>query len=140
MVLYSSLLFLLNTFLFQLLSYIIGGMTWFAGLIYLLENSGDPWKDFSPEHRAEPGSFDYLDAIWFLMVTCSTVGYGDVSPKTVLGKIAVMFFLCSETIYYITLHIIYYHITHCILPSILLSIWLLGRYQQDIYLFTLHNQ
>ena len=42
------------------------------------------------------GSFDYLDAIWFLMVTCSTVGYGDVSPKTVLGKIAVMFFLCSE--------------------------------------------
>ena len=43
-----------------------------------------------------PGSFDYLDAIWFLMVTCSTVGYGDVSPKTVLGKVAVMFFLCSK--------------------------------------------
>ena len=42
------------------------------------------------------GSFDYLDAIWFLMVTCSTVGYGDVSPKTVLGKVAVMFFLCSK--------------------------------------------
>lgn len=78
----------------QLVSYIIGGLTWFAGLIYLLENSGDPWLDFAPEHRAEPGSFDYLDAIWFLMVTCSTVGYGDVSPSTVLGKIAVMFFLC----------------------------------------------
>jgi len=78
----------------QLVSYIIGGLTWFAGLIYLLENSGDPWLEFSPENRAEPGSFDYLDAIWFLMVTCSTVGYGDVSPNTVLGKIAVMFFLC----------------------------------------------
>jgi len=78
----------------QLVSYIIGGLTWFAGLIYLLENSGDPWLEYSPENRAEPGSFDYLDAIWFLMVTCSTVGYGDVSPNTVLGKIAVMFFLC----------------------------------------------
>ena len=80
----------------QLVSYIIGGLTWFAGLIYLLENSGDPWLDYSPENRAEPGSFDYLDAIWFLMVTCSTVGYGDVSPATVLGKVAVMFFLCSK--------------------------------------------
>jgi len=78
----------------QLLSYIIGGLMWFAGLLYLLENSGDPWREFSAENWAEPGSFDYLDAIWFLMVTCSTVGYGDVSPKTVLGKIAVMFFLC----------------------------------------------
>ena len=79
-----------------MVSYIIGGLTWFAGLIYLLENSGDPWLEYKPENRAEPGSFDYLDAIWFLMVTCSTVGYGDVSPNTVLGKIAVMFFLCSK--------------------------------------------
>ena len=83
----------------QLVSYIIGGLTWFAGLIYLLENSGDPWLEYSPENRAEPGSFDYLDAIWFLMVTCSTVGYGDVSPNTVLGKIAVMFFLCSKCLH-----------------------------------------
>ena len=42
---------------------------WFAGLLYLLENSGDPWLEYSKENWAEPGSFDYLDAIWFLMVS-----------------------------------------------------------------------
>ena len=52
------------------------------------------------------GSFDYLDAIWFLMVTCSTVGYGDVSPKTVLGKVAVMFFLCSK-LHFFTFYLLY---------------------------------
>ena len=72
----------------------------------LPENSGDPWLEFSAENRAEPGSFDYLDAIWFLMVTCSTVGYGDVSPRTVLGKIAVMFFLCSKFLLHFLISIV----------------------------------
>ena len=69
------------------------------------ENTGDPWLEFSADNRPEPGSFDYLDAIWFLMVTCSTVGYGDVSPETVLGKIAVMFFLCSKFLHNIVTNI-----------------------------------
>ena len=62
------------------------------------------WKDLC-KFCVITGSFDYLDAIWFLMVTCSTVGYGDVSPKTVLGKIAVMFFLCSKFIINIIINI-----------------------------------
>ena len=64
--------------------------------MFLLENTGDPWLEFSPENRQEQGAFTYLDSIWFLMITSSTVGYGDISPSTVLGKVAVMLFVCGK--------------------------------------------
>ena len=80
----------------ELVSYIVGFLSWFAGIMFLLENTGDPWLEFSPENRQEHGAFTYLDAIWFLMITSSTVGYGDISPSTVLGKVAVMLFVCGR--------------------------------------------
>jgi voltage-gated potassium channel Kch len=80
----------------KLVSYIVGFLSWFAGIMFLLENTGDPWLEFSPENRQEQGAFTYLDAIWFLMITSSTVGYGDISPATVLGKVAVMLFVCGK--------------------------------------------
>ena len=79
-----------------MVSYIVGFLSWFAGIMFLLENTGDPWLEFSPENRQEHGAFTYLDAIWFLMITSSTVGYGDISPSTVLGKVAVMLFVCGR--------------------------------------------
>ena len=37
--------------------------------------------------------WSFLDSIYFCIVTMSTVGYGDFSPHTALGKIYTIFFL-----------------------------------------------
>uniref|UniRef100_A0A6P7GGF3 Calcium-activated potassium channel slowpoke-like n=1 Tax=Diabrotica virgifera virgifera TaxID=50390 RepID=A0A6P7GGF3_DIAVI len=52
-----------------------------------LENSGDP-LDFK-NHQSLP----YWNCVYFLIVTMSTVGYGDVYCHTVLGRGFLVFFL-----------------------------------------------
>jgi len=37
-------------------------------------------------------SWNYIDSIYFVVVTITTIGYGDISPQTNLGKIFTMFF------------------------------------------------
>uniref|UniRef100_A0AC34GXM4 BK channel n=1 Tax=Panagrolaimus sp. ES5 TaxID=591445 RepID=A0AC34GXM4_9BILA len=72
----------------QLLSIFISTCLAGAGVIHLLENSGDPWKDFINSHR-----ISYPDCVYFLLVTMSTVGYGDIYCTTVLGKGFMVFFI-----------------------------------------------
>jgi potassium large conductance calcium-activated channel subfamily M alpha protein 1 len=72
----------------QLLSIFISTCLAGAGVIHLLENSGDPWKDFMNSHR-----ISYPDCVYFLLVTMSTVGYGDIYCTTVLGKGFMVFFI-----------------------------------------------
>ena len=56
-------------------------------LLVQLENSGDP-LEFSNPHR-----LSYWTCVYFLIVTMSTVGYGDVYCKTILGRTFLVFFL-----------------------------------------------
>ncbi|KAK8725370.1 hypothetical protein OTU49_010831, partial [Cherax quadricarinatus] len=58
-----------------------------AGIIHLLENSGDP-LDFTNAHP-----LSYWTCVYFLIVTMSTVGYGDVYCHTVFGRTFLVFFL-----------------------------------------------
>ncbi|XP_037394285.1 calcium-activated potassium channel subunit alpha-1a isoform X3 [Pygocentrus nattereri] len=64
--------------------------TWLtaAGFIHLVENSGDPWENFQ---NSQPLS--YWECVYLLMVTMSTVGYGDVCAKTTLGRLFMVFFI-----------------------------------------------
>ena len=35
----------------------------------------------------------WLDAVYFCVVTLATVGYGDITPKTPLGKVFTIFYI-----------------------------------------------
>ena len=48
--------------------------------VHLLENSGDP-PDFDNGQN-----LTYWDCVYFMMVTMSTVGYGDIYCMTTLGR------------------------------------------------------
>ncbi|XP_071452088.1 calcium-activated potassium channel slowpoke isoform X4 [Hetaerina americana] len=71
----------------QLVSIFISVWLTAAGIIHLLENSGDP-LDFK-----NPQQLSYWTCVYFLIVTMSTVGYGDVYCQTVLGRTFLVFFL-----------------------------------------------
>nr|XP_033796746.1 calcium-activated potassium channel subunit alpha-1 isoform X4 [Geotrypetes seraphini] len=64
--------------------------TWLtaAGFIHLVENSGDPWENFKNNQ-----ALTYWECVYLLMVTMSTVGYGDVYAKTTLGRLFMVFFI-----------------------------------------------
>ena len=91
---------------------ILTGVLIFTGLIHWIENvdytgdwgvpaldNGSPLCPRDTRFHPNPASIDfdgcrnkimYHDALYFLMVTVSTVGYGDMSPQTVFGRIAII--------------------------------------------------
>jgi len=67
-------------FEFIFLGYMLLGVTFtFGSIFYLLE------------FGINEALGSYLDAIYWALVTISTVGYGDISPVTELGKVVSMF-------------------------------------------------
>ncbi|XP_065349951.1 calcium-activated potassium channel slowpoke isoform X1 [Cloeon dipterum] len=71
----------------QLVSIFISVWLTAAGIIHLLENSGDPMNFENPQQLS------YWTCVYFLIVTMSTVGYGDVFCQTVFGRTFLVFFL-----------------------------------------------
>ncbi|GBP18936.1 Calcium-activated potassium channel slowpoke [Eumeta japonica] len=86
----------------QLVSIFISVWLTAAGIIHLLENSGDP-LDFSNSQ-----SLSYWTCVYFLIVTMSTVGYGDVFCHTVLGRTFLVFFLLVGLVSFL------FNVTHTI--------------------------
>ncbi len=67
-------------FEFVFLGYMLFGITFvFGSIFYLLE------------YGINKELHSYLDAIYWALVTISTVGYGDISPVTDMGKVVSMF-------------------------------------------------
>lgn len=71
----------------QLISIVVSVWLTAAGLIHLLENSGD-LLDFTHPH-----SISYWECVYFLIVTMSTVGYGDIYCTTALGRAFIVLFI-----------------------------------------------
>jgi len=71
----------------QLLALFVSVWLTGAGVVHLLENSGDLPQFTSPQ------TFTYWNAVYFLMVTMSTVGYGDITCTTEVGRVFQLMFL-----------------------------------------------
>ena len=90
---------------------LIGMWLAMAGLVQLLEASGDPWNEGGPVQN-----LTYLESAYFVMVTMSTVGYGDITPVTVSGRTVITLFILTGLAVYATalptlvdVAVVYYH-------------------------------
>ena len=84
-----------------------------TGLIHLLETNGDPWNNFNNQQ-----SNTFLEYAYFIMVTMSTVGYGDYFAMTDVGRAFMTFFIIAGIAFFafalpnlVDLVVNYYHNT-----------------------------
>jgi len=53
------------------------------------------WAAYVAEHPTNPGFANFGDALWWGIVTLTTVGYGDIVPKTTTGRVAGVFLMLT---------------------------------------------
>jgi hypothetical protein len=67
-----------------------------TGMFQALDNAPDsetgigPWIEYSPATGKCHDMLKFHDALYFILVTLSTIGYGDYSPRTDSGKVIVI--------------------------------------------------
>lgn len=74
----------------QLISMVISVWLTAAGLIHLFENSDS----------IHPHSISYWECVYFLIVTMSTVGYGDIYCTTMMGRAFIVLFILIGLVSY----------------------------------------
>jgi len=77
-----------------LLSYFLTFWLALSGAFHVLEVTGDPWHDFTTRRC----DLAYPDCIYFIIVTITTLGYGDISPDTEVGRIFVSLLIIASII------------------------------------------
>jgi voltage-gated potassium channel len=53
------------------------------------------WAAYVAEHPTNPGFATFGDALWWGIVTLTTVGYGDIVPTTTTGRVAGVFLMLT---------------------------------------------
>ena len=82
----SSLKFAVLEAVLGLMTFVITFWLTCSGAIHLLEVTGDPWLGFNNRHC----DLEFQDYIYFIIVTMSTVGYGDIAPRTEAGRLFII--------------------------------------------------
>ncbi|VDN18917.1 unnamed protein product [Dibothriocephalus latus] len=71
----------------QLVTFFAGLVLSASGFVHLLENSGDP------PHFDNPQDLSYFDCLYLCIVTVATVGYGDFTCRTIMGRAFMIAFI-----------------------------------------------
>jgi voltage-gated potassium channel len=91
----------------------------FAGILYWIDkhfaNCEEEWLLCSRTESVEPAFHSVPHAMWFALTTASTVGYGDVTPSTELGKLVASFL--------ILVGVGYFSMPLCIIGGIFWDVW-----------------
>jgi len=60
-------------------------------LVAQLESNGDPWQNYPDVDAASVNYF--WDYVYFVLIVLTTIGFGDISPVTTLGKLFLVFYV-----------------------------------------------
>jgi len=79
----------------------MGGIFFFAGQVQTESNiyTGNRWTVEANIANADLPT-QYLTSLYFSVVTCMSVGYGDIKPHTNSEKILSLMFICSGSVFY----------------------------------------
>lgn len=72
------------------------------------------------ERNTNPTIKNYFDSLWWGIATITTIGYGDVIPHTVIGRLCGMVLMISGPVLFITS------------TSVLVTLWLKQEVEREI--------